>query len=611
MIHAMTPRVFNIPASAPFLRTLFDALLAGKLVEGFPGKGDPLALAQATLYLPTRRACRLAREVFLDASGGDAAILPRIAAIGDIDEDELIFAAEGTGDLAAPALELPATIAPLERRLLLAELIAKWGTSARLRGALGTPLVANTPASALALADDAGAADGRHDDARDRLGQARQVGARRARRVLAIVTRLPEDRADRLAGHPERAQPDRARNAARPADRSRDAATCDFHRAGDRRRLDRLDAGDGQIAGHHRRASLWRRRAAGLDTDLDEPSWRGIAGSGDDNLPAAGHPQFAMQALLARMGIARPAVKTLGAAGPREAFVSEAMRPASTTELWRKRLETGDFSTLAGRAMDGLAIVAAANAEEEALAVAVALREAAETPGKTAALITPDRALARRVLASLARWNVEVDDSGGDALADTPAGLFARLTLEAALGGVAPVALLALLKHPLFHLGAKADDNSRAIAALERAVLRGPRPKRGTPGLILALDSYKAARKDRHRNDPQRRVSDADLAAAQSLVANLAKVFAPLESLRSDVTLNKIAAHHRAVVMALSQDAKGAATAARGPDGTRLDTLFDDLIADTPAAKQTVIADDGLSRNVRGHFRRGGDRPNA
>ena len=61
-------------------------------------------------------------------------------------------------------------------------------------------------------------------------------------------------------------------------------------------------------------------------------------------------------------------------------------------------------------------MIEAANAEEEALAIAVALREAMETPGKTAALVTPDRALARRVLAALARWNVPVDDSGGDAL---------------------------------------------------------------------------------------------------------------------------------------------------------------------------------------------------
>jgi ATP-dependent helicase/nuclease subunit B len=91
------PRVFTIPASAPFVPVLIRALLGGKLVEGFPASNDPLALANATLYLPTRRACRLARDQFLDVTGGDAAILPRIVAIGDVDEDEIAFAQAATG----------------------------------------------------------------------------------------------------------------------------------------------------------------------------------------------------------------------------------------------------------------------------------------------------------------------------------------------------------------------------------------------------------------------------------------------------------------------------------------------------------------------------------
>ena len=100
MIGAMAgppPHVFTIPASVPFLPALIKALLDGRLVDGFPQKDDPLSLATATLYLPTRRACRLARDVFLDVLGQEAAILPRIAAIGDIDEDEIVFAESATG----------------------------------------------------------------------------------------------------------------------------------------------------------------------------------------------------------------------------------------------------------------------------------------------------------------------------------------------------------------------------------------------------------------------------------------------------------------------------------------------------------------------------------
>src|ERR1700692_3052855 len=100
----MAPQVFTIPAAAPFLPTLIEALLGGKL--GFAAARDPLALASATLYLPTSRACRLARDRFLEVLECDAAILPRIVALGDIDEDEIAFADAASGD-SAEALALP------------------------------------------------------------------------------------------------------------------------------------------------------------------------------------------------------------------------------------------------------------------------------------------------------------------------------------------------------------------------------------------------------------------------------------------------------------------------------------------------------------------------
>ncbi|HEX4042987.1 MAG TPA: double-strand break repair protein AddB, partial [Xanthobacteraceae bacterium] len=148
----MTPRVFTIPASAPFLPTLIEALHNAKL--GFAFAGDPLALAAATIYLPTRRACRLLRNAFLDGLKAEGAVLPRIVAIGDIDEDEIAFAEAATGEIAAESLALPPALGGLERRLLLTQLVTKWATSPELHGASGDPLIAQTPAAACALADD-------------------------------------------------------------------------------------------------------------------------------------------------------------------------------------------------------------------------------------------------------------------------------------------------------------------------------------------------------------------------------------------------------------------------------------------------------------------------
>ena len=265
----------------------------------------------------------------------------------------------------------------------------------------------------------------------------------------------------------------------------------------------------------------------GLDTDLDDESWREIASNEDEKgAPAAAHPQFAMHTLLDRIGIARDAVKQLAApaAHGREMLVSEALRPATTTDRWQRASSPPISSLRADAAMAGVSVIEAANAEEEALAIAVCLREAVEKPDKTAALVTPDRALARRVVAALERWEVEVDDSGGDALADTRAGMFARLVAETALGGLEPVPLLALLKHPLLRLGAGRRCACRCrIAALERAVLRGPRPRRGSAGLAHALATFKRqARRHCIANDPRGFVPIADLDAAERLIGRLA-----------------------------------------------------------------------------------------
>src|SRR6195952_1409768 len=146
-------RVFNIPASAPFLRTLIIALVDGKLVDGFDARTHPERLAQATLYLPTRRAGRMAREVFLDVLKTDAVILPRIIALGDIDEEELEFAQAASSDALA-TLDTPPALDGLQRRLMLAQLIAKWAKQIKPDDPIQAPLVIGGPASTLSLADD-------------------------------------------------------------------------------------------------------------------------------------------------------------------------------------------------------------------------------------------------------------------------------------------------------------------------------------------------------------------------------------------------------------------------------------------------------------------------
>src|SRR3981081_1196044 len=142
-------RVFSVPLSAPLLRTVIAALIDGKLVAGFEARAHPEKLAEATLYLPTRRAGRMAREIFLDELKADAAVLPRIVALGDIDEDELAFAEQAEQYGGAAPLDMPPKLGELDRRLTLARLVAAWA-----RSPVSAPLVVGGPASTLALAGD-------------------------------------------------------------------------------------------------------------------------------------------------------------------------------------------------------------------------------------------------------------------------------------------------------------------------------------------------------------------------------------------------------------------------------------------------------------------------
>jgi ATP-dependent helicase/nuclease subunit B len=428
-------RVFNVPASAPFLRTVFAALVDGRLVDGFDARANPERLAHATLYLPTRRAGRMAREIFLDVLGTDAVILPRIVALGDIDEDELEFAQAGT-DLAS--LDTPPALDGVRRRLLLAQLIGAWAKQLKPGDPAQAPLVTGGPAATLALADDLArlmddvatrgvdwkALDGLVPDALDQYWQltlrflniARDVWPdilKAHGRIEPAVRRdlLIEAEAARLTHHHDGPVIAAGSTGSMPA-------TARFLRV---------------IAGLPQGAVV----LPGLDTDLDDEAWQLIGGAGGNkdktSAPASNHPQFALHALLDKFGLKRSDVESLATPAPhgRELLMSETMRPSNATAQWHRRLAEPEVAEKISAGMQNLAVIEAANPEMEALAIAVAMREAREL-GKSAALVTPDRALARRVEAALGRWNLAFDDSGGDALMDTPAGIFARLAAETA-----------------------------------------------------------------------------------------------------------------------------------------------------------------------------------
>ena len=582
-------RVLSVPLSVPFLRTVIAALVDGRLVRGFEARTHPERLADATIYLPTRRAGRLAHGIFLDVLGTDAAILPRIVALGDIDEDELAFAEDSEPGGVAP-LDIPPKLGELERRLALARLVASWARQPVL-----SPLVVGGPASTLALAGDL----------------ARLIDDMVTRGVdWSALDRLVPDQFDKYWQHTlEFLKIAREFWPAFLAEESKiePAARRDMLIEAEAARLTRHHDGPVVAAGStgsmpatarflHAVAKLANGAVVlpGLDTGLDEASWQSIGGTrGPDGKftapPASNHPQYAMHALLDRFGIRRGDVESLGIPSPegREVLMSEAMRPSGATAQWHDRLREAEIAEHIAAGMKKLAVVEAPNSEMEALAIAVSMREARHL-GKSAALVTPDRALARRVSAALGRWNLAFDDSGGDGLMETPAGIFARLTAEAATKGLEPPALLALLKHPLFRLGGAQGAHKRGIETLELALLRGTRPQAGSSGLAADFARFRdelrklknAETSSLHRAEPRTRLWDRDLDQADVLITALRTALAPLEAFSSSSPHDfaELAQRHRDVLVDLSADEHGVAHAFEGQDGLALASAFDDLL---------------------------------
>jgi ATP-dependent helicase/nuclease subunit B len=452
--------VFTIASSAPFADTLARGLIR-QLGDG------PLALADAVIYLPTRRAQRTFGEAFARVLGG-AALLPEFKALGDADEDEFLFEEN--------ALELPPAVSPMRRTLLLAAMIQRWH-AARGAAAIGF-------AQAAALADSLAQVMDEVETQGVSLAMLKSLVPGTLARHFELV--------GEFLGLLDSAWPKilAAEGKVSPAERRNRALQGLAERLAQRPSRGPVIAA-GSTGSIPATAALLKAIAhlpngavvlPGLDRELDDESWNDLD---------PGHPQFGLKQLLARIGVDRADVSNWGetSSPKRERVLREALRPAPTTDAWRAIAEAKQERDIAA-GLDGLSLVEAVDPVEEATAIALVLREALETPGKTATLVTPDRALARRVASELWRWDVEVDDSAGRPLAHTPPGTFLCLLAEAAEVQFAPVQLLALLKHPLATLGRANIASFRGtVRALDRA-LRGPRPNPGLDGITAALEKH-------------------------------------------------------------------------------------------------------------------------
>ena len=589
------PRVWSIPAGAPFLPTLADALLDGTLIPS-PG-GDPLALADVTVLLPTRRSVRAFRDVLADRLGGDAAILPVIRPIGDVDEEERLL--DPLAETGADHLALPPPLPPLARRLTLTRLILAWATTLRshpLRLTPDEPL--RIPASAADAARLAGDLARLIDDV-EIAGVA----------WSALTTLVPDDHAEYFQ---------LTLQFLRIVTEQWPAILAELQREDPAKRRDRLIRAEAERIATHgspgpivaagstgsipATAELLKAIAGdkngavvlpGLDQGLDEGGWEAIGG--DDGAAAThGHPQYGLKQLIGELGIARADVALLGddrAVAARTRLLSEAIRPAATLDAWAR------FAADRDAALAGVTAIVARNEHEEATAIALAIREAIERGEGTAALVTPERTLARRVAVELRRWGLAVDDSAGTPLAQSPHGIFVRLLAEAAAADGDPVALLALLKHPFAAFGLSRAACRQGARALELALFRGHRVAGGVAALAEALERARTERDEaEHVPAARRRLDGPQWALAADLASRLAACLGPLEQAiraRQEMPAATMAARVVDALNAAAADETGSVPPLwQGPGGEALSTLLSGLAADEAAASLTFDAAD-------------------
>ena len=329
----------------------------------------------------------------------------------------------------------------------------------------------------------------------------------------------------------------------------------------------------------------------GLDQDLDEESWQVIRDSHPE------HPQHGLRKLLDALAIDRSEVSILPGTEPDSGFalrsvvVSEALRPAATTERWHQFAHRAD-RTAVRDALAGISFLEAPTAQDEAEAIALILREALEIPGQTAALVSPDRLLARRVATRLESWGIRVDDSAGRPFAKTVPGTFLNLVIDAASRAFEPAALMALLKHPLTRIGLPAGEVRRAARVLELAAFRTPYFGRGLDGVESALE--RAARdveSGARRHRAVRRLREAEWRAARDLVLRLKSAFAPLDALFRETRsqpLKTIATAHVEAAEALAR------LPATGEDGDQGSPLWQEEAGETAALFFTGLLDPSL-----------------
>ncbi|OYU48321.1 MAG: double-strand break repair protein AddB [Rhizobiales bacterium PAR1] len=588
------PNVFTLAAGRNFARSVVDAVLSRRLID-LPFAENPALLADLTIYVPTQRIRPMLETAFAEALSPRPAILPRIRPLAEPgDPLDRLIAGEDAASL--PAGSLPA-IATVARRFLLLPLVERWRGLLR-HAATGATAPAGSAVSvreSLALADALGRLIDEMQIAGVPLAGLTSTAPpgydpakfdaywAQSREFLRIAAEYWPKELQRMGSADEM----ELRLAAIDAEAAR------LHETDPKTPLLVIGSTGSVLA----TARLMRAVARldhgavvlpGLDLTLDARGWADIAAENASLATRFAHPQAALKRTLAEIGLSREAVQSLdaGEAHPRNRALSEALRPAESVDLWRETRAKIDLDA----AFAGLDVIVAGDEREEALAVAILMRETLEDPDATVAFVTADRGLARRVGMELRRWGLAVEDTAGNRLSERPVGIFLRLFLRAARqrdGG----SILAFLRHPFTRLGFDQATISALTDALELLVFRG---RHFAPDLSLPdRVRHALAHKDDYEHPAVARIPATRREQLHTLVALLEREFVPFSASAPEQSIADFAVMLITILTRLSADASGRSCLDEEPEAADLIEVLTELGAHGQTCRLAPAAVDG------------------
>ena len=426
----MKNNIFNIKANYNFLESL-----SCWVIDKY-GK-DPIYLSQVTILLPSRRACRAFRDIILKQYKKNSIILPKIKAIGDIDIEEISLNIENITELEDFQKYSKSF---LKYHSLLIEEIRSFNKKTNLFGKNPTTnqlnLIAKNLEEFLNEID-------REELNLDNLENIDDADiASHKQKILLFLRNFGSNWRNILRKYQIKSET------------SYQNQLIDFYCQYLKNKEDNFSIIAAGSTGSLKSTSRLLKQIQKIEngfifiSSLD----REISNDIFQNLTET-HPQFMLKKLLDTLKISRSEICDIefGNFQQRNTNLSKLLSysslPAEKTDIWTK------INDITENNIENFNLIECKNTSDEATAIAIIILKELEKKDNNIALITKDKNLAKTVKNLLFRFNVNIDDSKNNNLAESEAAQYLISIANLFNSDFKVSNLLSILKHKITRAG--------------------------------------------------------------------------------------------------------------------------------------------------------------